>query len=341
MSVFSRSHRTPHKSFETPQYLPEGSLIGEYRNTELRSSLAGLEKAFREDRIFEIPVSLCDSDFSLRAELCHGVSGIIPRKECMLMREGETVKDIAVLTRVGKAAACKITAIERNEDGTATVRLSRRAAQEECAERYLSRLTPGDLIPAKVTHLEPFGAFCDIGCGIVALLSVDCISVSRISHPRDRLSPGDRITVAVRTIDRERNRIFLTMKELLGTWEENACCFEPGQTVTGIVRSIESYGVFVELTPNLAGLAEHSPDSDTSLPEIGSPVAVYIKSILPERMKVKLVLIDPCRTELPRRSAARASRYFIDPKEISHIDVFRYSPACAPRVIETVFSGNP
>jgi small subunit ribosomal protein S1 len=339
MSVFSRSHRTPHKAVDAPQYLPEGSLIGEFRNTELRSSLAGLEKALREDRIIEIPVSLCDSSFSLRTELCRGVSGIIPREECMLMREGESVKDIAVLTRVGKAAACKVTAIERNEDGTATVLLSRRAAQKECAERYLSGLTAGDLIPAKVTHLEPFGAFCDIGCGIVALLSVDCISVSRISHPRDRLSPGDRITVAVRMIDRERNRIFLTMKELLGTWEENACCFEPGQTVTGIVRSIEPYGVFVELTPNLAGLAERSPEEgDSALPEIGASVAVYIKSILPERMKVKLVLIDPCRTELPRRVSAKPIRYFIDTEAVSHIDSFRYSPACAPRVIETVFS---
>lgn len=324
-------------TYRTP-YLPEGSLSSDLRNNEYRSSLAGLEKAQREGRIIEVPVTLCDSRFRLHAELFPGAVGIIEREECLLTREGEQIKDIAVLTRVGKAASCKVLAIEKSESGTITVRLSRRAAQEECSERYLSYLTPGDLISAKVTHLEPFGAFCDIGCGVVALLSVDSISVSRISHPRDRLSPGDRITVAVKAIDRENRRIFLTMKELLGTWEQNASLFEAGQTVAGIVRSIEHYGVFVELMPNLAGLAERSPsDASVCLPEVGSSVAVYIKSILPERMKIKLVLIDPIETELPRPPLKKPIRYFTDPRVTPHIDIFRYSPASSMRVIETRF----
>lgn len=319
-------------------YLPEGALFTDPRNTEYRSSLAGLERAEKEDRILEVPVTLCDSAFRLHAELFPGAVGIIPREECLYTRTGETIKDIAVLTRVGKVAACKVLSIERHEDGPDVVYLSRRAAQEECLSRYLSALTPGDLIPAKVTHLEPFGAFCDIGCGIVALLSVDSISVSRISHPKDRLTPGDRITVVVKSIDREQSRIFLSLKELLGTWEENASLFEAGETVPGIVRSIESYGVFVELTPNLAGLAERTPgDSLSDLPAVGTPVAVYIKSILRERMKIKLVLIDPCHTELPRRPSQKPLRYFVDPKETPHISVFRYSPASANRVVETVF----
>lgn len=323
-------------TYKTP-YLPEGSLASDPRNIEYRSSLAGLERAQREGRIIEAPVTLCDHRFRLHVELFPGAVGIIEREECLLTREGERVKDIAILTRVGKSAACKVLAIERNENGSVIVRLSRRMAQEDCAAHYLSTLTPGDLIPAKVTHLEPFGAFCDVGCGIVALLSVDSISVSRISHPRDRLSPGDRITVAVKAIDREQSRIFLTMKELLGTWEENAALFEPGETVAGIVRSIEPYGVFVELAPNLAGLAEHNATDGTDFPAIGTSVAVYIKSILPERMKIKLVLIDPIETELPHPSLKKSPRYFIDPRVTSHIDLFRYSPACASRVIETRF----
>lgn len=54
----------------------------------------------------------------------------------------------------------------------------------------------------------------------------------------------------------EDGRICLSQRELLGTWEENASLFEQGETVAGIVRSVEDYGIFVELTPNLAGLAE-------------------------------------------------------------------------------------
>lgn len=55
-------------------------------------------------------------------------------------------------------------------------------------------------------------------------------------------------------------RVALSHKELLGSWEENAALFSPGETVAGVIRSSESYGVFIELTPNLAGLAEPRDD---------------------------------------------------------------------------------
>ena len=328
-----------HSSYRTVgdplRYLPEGyrTPIGE----GTRPVAEELERAYCSDRIIEVTVGLCDSDFCLHADLGAGIEGRIPKEQCLYLREGEELKDIAVLTRVGKSVACKVREIEHHPDKT-IVHLSRRAAQVECEERYLSTLTPGDLIPAKVTHLEPFGAFCDVGCGIVALLSIDAISVSRISHPSDRLSPGQKITAVVKAIDPIHHRIFLSLKELLGTWEENASLFLAGQTVTGIVRSIEPYGVFVELTPNLAGLAERpTTDMGIPLPSIGESVAVYIKSILPERMKIKLVLIDPIESEAPEKKRKKALRYFITPQDTPHIDRFRYSPAASPRVVETVF----
>lgn len=85
----------------------------------------------------------------------------------------------------------------------------------------------------------------------------------------------------------EGERVCLSQRELLGTWEENAALFSQGETVAGIVRSIEDYGIFVELTPNLAGLAE--PREGV---KVGQHAGVYIKSILPEKMKLKLILID-------------------------------------------------
>ncbi len=63
--------------------------------------------------------------------------------------------------------------------------------------------------------------------------------------------------------------------------------FSKDQTVCGIVRSVESYGVFVELTPNLAGLAELVSDV-----YVGQSATVFIKNIIPEKMKVKLILVD-------------------------------------------------
>lgn len=311
-------------------YLPEGCLYETERNHFYIGSLAGLERAMREDAILEASAMLCDEARNLHIGLCAGAVGIIPQSEVLSLRPGESGKDIAVLTRVGKKVCFKITGID---DSVSPVRvlLSRRAAQEECRTAYTSCLSPGDLIPARVTHTEPFGAFCDIGCGLISLLPVDAISVSRISSPADRLHNGMEIRAAVRTVDPESGRIYLSMRELLGTWEENTALFAPGQTVAGVIRSVESYGIFIELTPNLAGLAEVR-DRERDLASIGHIAAVYIKSINPERMKVKLALVDSYKGNV----TVPPLHYYV-PQSVHHLDRWVYSPASCARVVETVF----
>ena len=182
----------------------------------------------------------------------------------------------------------------------------------------------GDVIDARVTHLETFGAFADIGCGVAALMPIDAISVSRIAHPRDRFSVGMDIKAVVRSV--ENGRICLSHKELLGTWEQNAAGFAAGETVSGIVRSVENYGAFVELTPNLAGLAESREGV-----RVGQQASVYIKSIIPDKMKIKLIIIDT----FGEPTAPAPPVYFTD---APHIDRFLYSPAGCSKVVETVFS---
>ena len=316
----------------THTYKPEGMLIAAKENREALSSPDALERAGRAGVIMEAPVLLCDNRMRLHVDLgC--MRGIIQREEAVWCRPGENIKDIAVITRVGKPVAFKLLGFAE-ENGEQVAMLSRRLAQQECATTFLSGLHPGDIIPAKVTHLENYGAFVDIGCGMSSLLSIDCISVSRITHPRDRLACGMQIYVAVKSIDNELKRIFVTMKELLGTWEENAARFEAGQTVMGRVRSIESYGIFVELAPNLAGLAELRGNVGTPVrTAVGDLAAVFIKSMIPERMKIKLVMIDSrAEPEFPD-----APKYFIDPEKTPRIDYWEYSPACSTRLIETVF----
>lgn len=313
-------------------YCPEGLLIDSKENTEYLSSLDTLERAMLEGKILESTVLLCDSSLTLHLDL-GGIRGIIQKEECVWRRDGEALKDIAIITRVGKPVCFKVIGIEYS-DGAPIVILSRRAAQLECTERYISTLTTGDIIDAVVTHMESFGAFVDIGCGISSLLSVDSISVSRISHPSERLSVGESIHAVVKSIDPDTQRVFLSMRELLGTWSENASGFEAGQTVSGIVRSVENYGIFVELAPNLAGLAEIRESSeDLSLARIGARVAVYIKSIIPERMKIKLVIIDAYKGSSPPRTL----KYYIDTDSVRHIDYWRYSPQGNVKVIESIF----
>lgn len=87
--------------------------------------------------------------------------------------------------------------------------------------------------------------------------------------------------------DAKTNRLTLSHKELLGTWSENAARFAPGMTVTGLVRSRKPYGTFIELTPNLAGLADQTEGIKEN-----DAVAVYCKAIQPDRMKVKLNILQ-------------------------------------------------
>ncbi len=308
----------------TQSYYPEGALLDTPENINAIATPQGLLQAQLTGRILEARVTMCDSRHNLWINLpC--MKGMIPREEGAVgIVEGE-LRDIALIARVGKPVCFRVLRIETDENGEEIAILSRRAVQERCYADFLSRLVPGDVIDARVTHLEPFGAFVDIGCGIASMVPIDVISVSRISHPSDRFTVGQCIRVIIKGM--QGKRICLSHKELLGTWEENAALFHVGETTTGIVRSVEKYGVFVELMPNLAGLAELRQPV-----EVGQRTSVYIKSLIPEKLKVKLILVDVCE----RCTTPDPIRYFY---QGSHVDKWVYTPEGAGKYIETVFDG--
>lgn len=305
-------------------FLPEGWLMDTAANRSLCRNPAGLWEAFHTRTILEARAILCTQQHDLVVDFgfCRG---IIPRCEGALGIADGSVRDIALLSRVGKPVCFLIESIGQQSDGSLCPVLSRRAAQQLCLEQYIRSLTAGDVIPARVTHLEGFGCFVDIGCGIPSMIPIDCISVSRISHPADRFSAGQDIRAVVCAVDAD-GRVTLSHKELLGSWEENAALFSPGQTVSAQVRSVENYGIFVELAPNLAGLAEPKTGVRT-----GQQASVYIKSLIPEKMKVKLIIID----SFDAPAQPLPMHYFI---QSGHIDRWQYSPECASKRIESVFS---
>lgn len=304
-------------------YRPEGCLFKTAANQKYISSPEGLADAMGKGVILEARAELCDSSHNLIIDLPCG-KGIIPREEGAIgIAEGK-IRDIALISRVNKIVCFKVVSLTNGSDGKHTVALSRKAAQEECSRSYIERLCNGDVIEAKVTHLEQFGCFVDIGCGIPSMISIDAISVSRISHPGDRFSVGQLIRAVVKS--KEQERICLSHKELLGSWDENANEFEAGETVSGIVRSVEEYGIFVELTPNLAGLAE---PRENVLP--GQHVSVYIKAVIPEKMKIKLVIVDVC--EDTERSVEM--KYYCNS---DHINSWKYSSESSGRFIGTEFN---
>lgn len=301
------------------KYYPEGTnkaLLKKFEN------YAQIKETMKSAQIVEGRVLLCDKEHNLHIDL--GVCrGVIPYREGAFGIQEGTVRDIALISKVNKTVCFKIIGFHRTESGERIAVLSRRIVQLECLKNFIDMLREGDVIDARVTHLESFGAFIDIGCGINSLIPIDMLSVSRISHPSQRLSEGQKIKTVLRK--REEEKLTFSLKELLGTWEENAELFSVGETVTGIVRSVESYGVFIELTPNLAGLAEYN-----SVLCEGQKVSVYIKAIIPEKMKIKLAVVEAFDEVV----GVPELTYF---EKENHISQWNYSTANSIKSIKTVF----
>ena len=310
----------------TKRFPPEGRLLHTPENQAACASANGLKQAMETEAILEGTALLCTPEHNLIVSL-GPYQGVIPREEAALgIAEGVT-RDIAILSRVGKPVCFTVTGLSE-KDGQPHPILSRRAAQQQALTAMLEHWKPGQIIQASVTHLEPFGAFVDVGCGVPSLIGVENISVSRIPHPSVRFRVGQEILAVVLDLDPVLGRIYLTHKELLGTWAENVAPFQPGMTVPGVVRGVKDYGVFVELTPNLSGLAERDP----RLTE-GARVSVYLKAILPERMKIKLLAIEL----LPPLEQPQPLHYYIQEGRLEH---WKYAPpGCVKVGMETIFAG--
>ena len=119
------------------------------------------------------------------------------------------------------------------------------------------------------------------------MLYIEDISVARIKTPAERLKVGQKINVVVKDIDRDKNRVYFSYKEMLGTWEENVENLEEKAVVPGIIRETEKdkRGIFVELKPNLVGMAEYREGM-----QYGQKVDVYVKKIVKEKKKIKLII---------------------------------------------------
>lgn len=245
-----------------------------------------LRKSIGTGEIFQSVCVKCDEFHNLHVDL-GSIRGLIPREETALGIQNGRTKEYSILSRVGKPVCFQVLGFDSRGNAV----LSRRAAQADARDYFLSALRPGDVIPAVVLNPADFGVFCDIGCGFPALMRIGRCCVSRLETTASHFRTGQMIYAAVLDIDDAQGQILLTARELLGTWEENASRFRPGQTVPGVVRSVMPYGIFVELTPNLSGLSEPAMDLQP-----GTPVSVYIRSIQQDRHKIKLNIIEPLNT---------------------------------------------
>lgn len=263
------------------KFIPEG-----WESTPKVFSLEELNIASINGNIMQAKVNRCDSNYNLYLDLGNNITGIIPREEVEAINIDETgfPKPNICKSKMNKFVQFKVKDITKND----TVILSRKAVGKAAINWMKNDLKEGMIVYGIVKNIRPYGAFVEIGGGIVGLVHIEDISVARIKSPYERFKIGQKIKIVIKSIDRKTNRVILSYKEMYGTWEENIKNFKEGMIATGIVRETEKKknGIFIELKPNLIGLANYKENI-----EYGNNVNVYIKRIIPEKKKIKLEII--------------------------------------------------
>lgn len=245
-----------------------------------------LNQAIKQDKTLQGKVEKCDNNCNLHIDLGNGLNGIIYREEveAININEKGVPKENLCTGKVNKFVQFKVKSFDKENN----VILSRKDVQNEALNWIKNDLQEGQEVKGIVKNIKPYGVFVEIGGGVVGLAHIEDLSVARIKTPFERVEIGQKLDIMIKSIDRENGKVMLTYKELLGTWEDNVKSFKAGTKVKGIIRETEKNknGIFVELTPNLVGMAEYRDDV-----KYGDQVYVYIKKIIPEKKKIKLVII--------------------------------------------------
>ena len=266
---------------DTLKFKPEG-----WNNEITKVDLENINNYIEENKTLQGLVKECDNNYNLYISFENGLKGIMPRQEieAIQLEDGGLPKTNICTGKVHKFVQFKIkTAKDKNN-----IIISRKEVQQEALEWIKTELKEGTKVTGIVKGIKPYGAFIEIGGGVVGLAHIEDLSVARIKSPSERLNIGQKVEVMVKYIDRDTGKIILSYKETLGTWEENAKKFNPGTTVKGIIRETEKNknGIFIELAPNLVGMAEYKEGFN-----YGQSVDVYIKKIDNEKRKIKLSII--------------------------------------------------
>ena len=240
-----------------------------------------------ENKVLQGLVKSCDSNYNLYVNLDNGLTGIMPREEieAINLQQDNLPKEKICTGKVNKFIQFKIKKVKDEK----SVIISRKEVQQDALQWVKNDLKVGDKVDGIVKSIKNYGAFIEIGGGIVGLAHIEDLSVARIQTPYERLKIGQKLNIMVKSIDKDKGKVILSYKELLGSWEENVREFTQGMKTQGIVRETEKNknGIFIELKPNLVGMAEYQEGL-----EYGKKVKVYIKKIDKEKKKVKLDIIN-------------------------------------------------
>ena len=228
------------------------------------------------------------------------------------LKQGETLAAFLTQTLV-----CEVLEIDRERK---RVLLSRRAIVErerdEARKESVGRFSAGQRVSGKVTRVEAFGAFVDLGGGLEGLVHVSNISRRRVENAASVLKPGETVEVVILEIKDNGKRIGLSMKALEpDPWDGAAQRYGVDMVVTGKVTRLTDFGAFVELEPGLEGLLHVSQLGKervrraSDVLKAGQEVSVRISAVEPERQRLSLSRLDS-------RGAVLGSEESVDAREI-------------------------
>ena len=261
-----------------------GSYLLSHRRLEARKVWDDIQKKFDDGETITAKVTQAGQGGLV---VDAGVRGFVPAS----MITDHYVEDLNQFK--GQELEFKIIEIEPSEN---RLILSHKeivkAEHEKAAEKIFAELQPGDIVEGKVARMTNFGAFIDLG-GVDGLVHVSEISYDHVDKPSDVLSAGQDVKVKVLSVDPDRDRISLSIKQTLpGPWDDIEEKAPAGSVLTGTVKRLTSFGAFVEVFPGVEGLVHISQISHK---HIATPADVLKPG---QEVKIKVLNVDPERQRL-------------------------------------------
>lgn len=228
----------------------EEALILSKRKIDALKAWDDLELKFENGDVFEAEVKDVVKG-GLVVDL--GVRGFVPAS----LVEDYFVEDFSDYKN--KTLTFKIVELEKDKN---RLILSHRAVVQDQKEKQkanvLDKIESGQVLEGVVQRITDFGAFVDIG-GVDGLVHISQLSHQHVDKASDVVSEGDKVQVKVLSIDRDNERISLSIKDTLpGPWAGIAEKAAKGSTLEGIVKRLVSFGAFVEIFPGVEGLVHIS-----------------------------------------------------------------------------------
>jgi small subunit ribosomal protein S1 len=253
-----REIATPNSEGELPETAETSEVVQEADGEPGVDWWEEAERLKAEEAVLDVPVVGCNRGGVLVG--WNGLRGFVPASH--LVRNfspyaSEAERQEELRRFIGTRLSLKILELDRHE---ARFVLSERVAGVDGDRRQsvLDTLSPGDICHGRVTNLCSFGAFVDLD-GIEGLVHISELSWGRVDHPEDVLEVGQPIDVYVLNVDRERERIGLSVKRLEpDPWASVEDRYEPGQVVEGMVTRVVGFGAFVRVEDGLEGLVHVS-----------------------------------------------------------------------------------